>query len=261
MGVFGAHQGKSGFGSTSLLVQNSLMAIAGIAAFWISLRYVIPNDLFTSALFFDALGLQPVFNTPAAAFADGGFWAEMPNVTTEAFIFSLSLLIIQILVGYTASTAGGYTNSSRNIVSLLVNVLAGKEKVGRNSLNWAKVGWVSFYWTIALFDTFTDTAYRAGSEGSADFVLVAFVVSFFYYSMASEWMIIVGAKTGADYTIRTFGGIKSAVSGMNFGSQMAPRQMPGGNPRPQQMPGGNPRSNPQSHPQRQPKQQQNKRKR
>lgn len=223
MGVFGAHTGRDSGGSTSRLTQFIVLIIVGLIAFLLSFTRVVPNDIFTSALFFDSLDLQPVFSQPATMFAEGGIWASLPDVSEEAFVFAASLLVIQVLVGYKASTIGGYTNKSQNVGALLINAATGKEKIGRTSFNWAKVGWISFYWAISMFDTYTDTAYR--SDLFASGVFTALITSFFYYNLASEWMLMVGAKTTIDYSLRAIGEFKNVAGRAKMGGGMPMPQM------------------------------------
>lgn len=195
------------------IVNFSLMALVGFAMFFLSFNYVLPNDVFTSALFFDGMGLQPVFSESAGVFSEGGIWEELPDVTTEAFVFGMALLFMQLFAGYRASVAGRYTKQSGNIVILFWNVLSHKERVGINGLNWQKIGWISFYWFVAFFDTGTDAYYRSWyGNGNVEFLGLSLIVSFFFYSMFSEWAIVVGSKTTINYSLHVFGEIKNMIT-------------------------------------------------
>lgn len=216
MSVFGSFSEKGvkdAVSANTMRVANyAMMAFIGALMLFLSLRYVLPNDVFTSALFFDGLGLQPVFDQPAAVFAEGGLWPDLPDVTTEAIVFASSLLIIQIFAGYRASMAGPWDNRSGNVVALFINSIRqprqrqGQQQQGQQQkkqqgqFNWTKFGWMSMYWIVALFDTATDAYYRSGF-GSGD-LLLALVVSFLFYNLFSEWAVITGAKTTINYGLQ-----------------------------------------------------------
>jgi hypothetical protein len=173
------------------IINNSnyiMMFGIGAAMLFLSLRYIFPNDLFTSALFFDGLGLQQVFSSPAAIFSEGGFWEDLPDLTTEAFAFAASLALTQVYLGYKAATARGS----------LGDTLKGYLSKNTGKIETEYVGWFLAYVFIALFDTWTDTEYRS-FYGSQGMYLKALLVSFFFYNLFSEWAIVQGSKLVLNY--------------------------------------------------------------
>lgn len=163
---------------------NSIFMISvGLGMFFLSLFSILPNDLFTTALYFDGLGLQPVFGESAKWFESV---ASLPAVTKEAASFSLALLVLQLYAGYRYAFAQG----SRSIIQSIRN--------GDYSFVTShKAKWFAFYWMAALFDTMTDAQYRSyfGETG----ILTASLVSFVFYNLGSEFFIVVGSRTAFIY--------------------------------------------------------------
>lgn len=213
MTIFGGYEPQLGdkLNTRTIRIANyAIIAFTGLAMVYISFFYVLPNDLFTSALFFDGLGLQPVFSHPAGLFYEGGIWESLPDVTTEALAFAMSLLFIQLFTGYRASMAGGYTNRSGNLLAYVINLVKGSDSFDAKYLNFTKIGWMAFYWIVAIFDTLTDAVYRAGFDSSR--FLTALIVSFLFYSLFSEWALVVGVKTSVNYGLNIFGELFGSIS-------------------------------------------------
>lgn len=163
--------------------------LIGCAMIFFSVRYVFPNDLFTSALFFDGLKLQQVFTSPAKAFAEGGIWEELPDLTTEAFAFAVSLSLSQVFFGYKYAAASG-----DSLFTAVSGLYKGKK------VNFGKLSWFAMYMFVACFDTWTDTEYRS-FYGQQGLYIRALLVSFIFYNLASEYFIVQGFHLIINYGI------------------------------------------------------------
>lgn len=174
----------------STFANSIFMIVVGLGMFFLSLFSILPNDLFTTALYFDGLGLQPVFGESAKWFESV---ASLPAVTKEAASFSLALLVLQLYAGYRYAFAG----SEGSIV----------DRIRRGDFSFMtshKIKWFLFYWMAALFDTMTDAQYRSyfGETG----ILTASVVSFVFYNLGSEFFIVVGSRTAFIYIMELVSG-------------------------------------------------------
>lgn len=163
------------------------MFFIGLAMVYLSVRYVFPNDLFTSALFFDGLNLQQVFTTPAKAFSVGGLWEGLPDLTTEAFAFAASMALLQVFFGYKSATSKG------GLLKPFVTLFQEKKLADTT-----KLGWFLAYIFVACFDTWTDTEYRS-FYGQNGLYLKALLVSFLFYNLFSEYAIVQGSKLVLNY--------------------------------------------------------------
>lgn len=176
-----------------------IMLAIGFGMFYYSFTQVLPNDIFTSALFFDSLPLQPTLSHPAAAFAEGGIWESQPDTTAEALTFAMCLFLSQVFFAYKASTIGRWDNQSPNLIALVKNqIVPTKQK--RGEFNYSKLGYMLAYWGLAIFDTVTDAYYR--SFFATESLLIALIVSFLFYNLFSEWALITGAKTMINYGLQ-----------------------------------------------------------
>lgn len=187
----------------SNIINNSnyiLLFIVGAVMFFLSLIYIFPNDLFTSALFFDGLQLQQVFSSPAKMFTSG-IWAGLPDLSTEAFAFAASLACLQVFLGYRSSTADG----------TLVGGITGLLKGRKTELS--KLKWFLFYVAVATFDTWTDTEYRS-FYGQQSLYLKALITSFFFYNLFSEWALVQGSKLMINYGFVLLNTLKGGKSSM-----------------------------------------------
>lgn len=173
---------------TSIINNSNYILLFGVGAimFFLSLFYIFPNDLFTSALFFDGLQLQQVFSQPAKMFSSG-IWAGLPDLSTEAFAFAASLACLQVFLGYRSSTASG-----PGLFSGVKQITQGK-RIDANKLKWFLA-----YVAVATFDTWTDTEYRS-FYGQQSLYLKALVTSFFFYNLFSEWALVQGSKLMINY--------------------------------------------------------------
>ena len=179
-----------------------LIAFLGYIAFTRSLTDFIPQDIFSTARYFDSLELAVVFDQPVIAGNDSFvvFLVEtimqydFPNVTLSAFNAALAMWVLQAIIGYYASVSGGYTPKSPNIFALVVNLLRKQDKFNASTFNWNKFGLVIFWLSIAGFDTYTDIVYRS-HEDPANLFWKAVIVSIFLYNIGSEVLVFLGAGT------------------------------------------------------------------
>lgn len=210
---------------TSIINNSNYILLFGVGAimFFLSLLYIFPNDLFTSALFFDGLQLQQVFSQPAKMFSSG-IWAGLPDLSTEAFAFAASLACLQVFLGYRSSTASG-----PGLFSGVKQITQGKR------IDASKLKWFLAYVAVATFDTWTDTEYRS-FYGQQSLYLKALITSFFFYNLFSEWALVQGSKLMINYGFVLLQMLKPGKNRGMAGAPQPPRNNQGqqGGQKPQQ---------------------------
>lgn len=181
-----------------IYAKNAALFFVAFLLLYYSVRRLIPEDLFSSALYYDSLGLQKVFAQPAMLVDDPlsvfimtavmGF--SFPSVSAAAFSVGFMLFLVQIWCGYKASVSGGYTNKSETLLSFVSNIWNNTDKLDPKTLNWGKVNWLLAWVLIAFADTFTDISYRSG--GSTSLLLESLFISVLVYNILSEWAMLTG---------------------------------------------------------------------
>jgi hypothetical protein len=185
--------------------QGLFLTIVGWLMLVLAGRRLFPEDLFSTARFFDALTIAKVFDTPASladdrllSFLMNQLMAfDFPNVSVSAITVALVLALTQIVCGYLiTANKKPYTNNSKNGWALAYNLLRGHDSlIGNASANWYRIGYASLYVFCVLADTFTDIVFRASvGEGFDPFVVLmqSVFVSVVVYNLLSEWAIIQG---------------------------------------------------------------------
>lgn len=145
-----------------------VLAVFCALAVYVSIRNLIPEDLFSTALYLDGNGLEKAFTTEAAVTGDPVFSAiihtvlsfPFPSVSVAAFAVSLAVFSIQIIAGYLVSISGDYAPRHRTLLSLIL----AKKKPNLQAINWQKFTFLTFWGLCALFDTLTDIAFRSGGS-------------------------------------------------------------------------------------------------
>ena len=189
---------------TSYITNVSLFFV-GFFFIYISLRNLMPEDLFSTARFLDGMELAKVFETQASLTDDPvlgwvmrtamGF--DFPDVSMSAFGISFMIILVQIYAGYRTAAAGSYTAKSSNLVMLLINHVRG-DSIDIDRLNWDKVGWLALWFIAAIFDTFTDIAFR--SHGwQTGLILQSIVFSLIVYNILSECAFFTGITSMTKY--------------------------------------------------------------
>lgn len=181
-----------------IYVKNIALFLVAFLLLYFSVRRLIPEDLFSSALYYDGLGLQKVFQQPAMLVDDPlsvfimtavmGF--TFPSVSAAAFAVGFMLFLVQVWAGYKASVAGGYTSKSETLLGFISNIYNRQDKFDAKTLNWSKVNWLLAWLLIAFTDTFTDISYRSGGEASL--VIESIFISILVYNILSEWAMLTG---------------------------------------------------------------------
>ncbi len=203
-------------GTRDIVLQNVInnsnyigLFFLGACFFCLSFFYIFPDDLFTSALFFDGLELQQTFTSSSSVFSEGGVWEQLPDVTTGSFAFAASLALTQVFFGYKSAVSKG------SLYKPLVSLWNEKKFV-----NTTKLGWFLAYVFVAAFDTWTDVEYRS-FFGQSGLYFKATLVSFFYYNLFSEYALVQGGKLMLNYGFV----LKQALSkGLGKESVAAPPQ-------------------------------------
>ena len=181
-----------------IYVKNIALFVVAFMLLYYSVRRLIPEDLFSSALYYDGLGLQKVFAQPAMLVDDPlsvfimtvvmGF--SFPNVSAAAFSVGFMLFLVQIWAGYKSSVAGGYTRKSKTLLGFISNIINKEDSLDPKTLNWGKVNWLLAWIFIAFADTFTDVSYRSGDDPALFWQSV--FVSVLVYNILSEWAMLTG---------------------------------------------------------------------
>jgi hypothetical protein len=186
--------------------QSVFMFLMGFLALALSGRRLFPEDLFSTARFFDQLTIAKVFDSPAYL-ADDRLLSflmntlmtfDFQNVTVSAITVALALAVTQIIVGYLlVVNQQPYTSKSKNGWILMYNLIRGRDSLQKNgSVNWYKIGYASLYIFCVIADTLTDVLFRASIEGGAVSITTVYMQSIFVsilvYGLLSEWLMMQG---------------------------------------------------------------------
>ena len=165
------------------------LALLSIAVFW-----AMPEDLFTSAFFFDSLPLQQTFSGRSKMFGPGSFFKTAQTVSVSAVGFTLALFVTQIAAGYAAASDASWGEARNrsgkiemnNLIQLLKAWIKGYQIT---TFNYGKLTKTVLYWLAAIADTYFDADFKVGGSGAWG---QALLVSFLYYSLASEIFLVLG---------------------------------------------------------------------
>lgn len=186
--------------------------VMGIVLVALSARFVIPEDLFTSALAFDNIGLQRAFPNDSGWFGPGSpieALRELQPVSVSAMGFTLVLFFIQIALGLEASnhTLWGKSDGEK-IVTLMQFFRAWMRKRPISDFNWTRLSILFWYFVVVFFDTHFDASFKMSGAIGADMQMKAYVISFVTYSIGSELLLV----KGIDYITQGINDMKKFLS-------------------------------------------------
>lgn len=188
-----------------------------VAVFWVFVFsgvfvavafFIAPQDIFSTAYWYDSLNIQQVYNAPPDFQSAGrlarnimrAFQLEV-TLSTEALIFAWFLWGAQVIAAYISGTSGNYWvkgNNTPNSYFQTIFALAktqfvnGANTVSPKAVNWERFYGVTAYWLLAVFDTYTDVAFKisSGTPLTAGYVLTVVFVSLVVFNFGSEWGIL-----------------------------------------------------------------------
>ena len=172
---------------------------------YLCLRYIIPTDLFSTALWFQARGWAMVFNTTVAPDSAMVFVDSLVpgQVAVEALVFSVVLTLTQLVMTYKIAKAGEWVRGQQNVSMSLAIYRLLKGTVKPEAINWYKFGWLAFWIFCILFDSMTSVQFRvSGQEGAPTMhagLIEVFTFSVFYENMFSE--ILLGESLRGTITL------------------------------------------------------------
>lgn len=184
--------------STSVQIpaqKSKFQFVVGISLLIVALIFALPGDLFTSGLFFDKLGMQPVFTGNSPLFGPNSaisWWRGLPEISYEATGFTLFLFCFNLAMSIKVSSAGKWARNADSLAVLFKKWRKGETVEKFNHIK----AWLFVAYVVGnMLDTFFDTDFRAwGGIAGLPLYLKSFAVSFAYYSMGSEWALVEGSK-------------------------------------------------------------------
>lgn len=200
---------------------SKLQLFLGILGIIVALMFALPSDLYTSAKWFDSLGLQGGLPGNGNLFGEGSvvkFWKILPPVSYEGTGFSLFLFFANMATALMAASKGTWSDSHSGLVKIVFGYAKGENI---RNFNYAKLGWFMGMVASNTFDTFTDADFR-GWQGSGGVWLYiqALAMSVTYYSLGSEWCLM----TGFQWTLEGLRNTLKIRRNRNHDSAPAPRQ-------------------------------------
>lgn len=160
--------------------------------FFAALFYATPTDLFSTSLWYDSNVPNLVFSETSGLFAR--LRRSLPvDVSLEATVFSVILWLAQMIFGIKAALAGTWVNGRAKDISLFTFIYRfTKGEIRSEDVNWDKVNNFTIMFILSIFDTFTDTEWKAGT--ATGHMGKMFVLSYLYNNMGSEWALVEGFK-------------------------------------------------------------------
>lgn len=136
-------------------------------------RYVIPTDLFSTALWFDSQGWNLVWTDQVSA----GPVVLLDNLvpgsaSVEGLVFSAVLMLGQLLItGMMIQSGGWLTGTDRgNFMSVMRDIFTRKVKI--EQLNMQKFTFLFAWLGFVAFDAYTSVVYRTATTSQVDIVTV-----------------------------------------------------------------------------------------
>lgn len=199
----GNDQNRRGIWDTSITMRREDVALI-IFPFllYLCLRYVIPTDLFSTALWFESRGWQMVFNSTVAPDSAMVFVDSLVpgQVAVEALVFSVILTLTQLVMTYKIAKAGDWVRGQPGVSFSLMAYRLIKGNVKPETVNWYKVGWLAFWVFCIVFDSMTSVQYRvSGDQPMSVGLIEVFTFSLFYENMFSE--ILLGESLRGTLTL------------------------------------------------------------
>lgn len=200
-----------------------MIFIVSLIMFLVGFRRLLPEDLYSTALFFDSLEIAKVFDTPAHLSDDAMLTTVMrlmsyqfQNVSVSAMSIALLLFAAQMIAGYFLAIHGDYTPQHKSAISYARAWISSKTEERRGNpsrlpkLNPDKVFWLWMWVFLAFADTATDVIFRSTVNGqitTASFFWSS-VVSVLVYNLGSEWATVLGfnlvVSNGYALAVRTW---------------------------------------------------------
>jgi hypothetical protein len=183
----------------------------GLLLLIVTAVWAAPEDLFTSALALDRMPMIQTFPNASMLFGPDSIFPATQPVSNSAAGFSISLFVAQLVVGYIQAETNfwaivqkkrtrnehGHLEKQKslpahNIVQLITAYARGEKMV---RFSYAKLVSTFGYWSIALFDTYFDAYYRSSAfSGTLRQQMGTYFISFVYYSLFSEFGLVLGAS-------------------------------------------------------------------
>lgn len=200
-----------------------MIFIVSLIMFLVGFRRLLPEDLYSTALFFDSLEIAKVFDTPAHLSDDTMLTTVMhlmsyqfQDVSVSAMSIALLLFAAQMIAGYFLAIHGDYTPQHKSAISYARAWISSKMDARRGApsrlpkLNPDKVFWLWMWVFLAFADTATDVIFRSTVNGqitTASFFWSS-VVSILVYNLGSEWATVLGfnlvVSNGYALAVRTW---------------------------------------------------------
>lgn len=183
--------------------------LIGLILFLAAISVVLLTDLFSSALYYDSLGINLVFSTSSGLFTR--LSQQLPqNVSVEGTGFALVLYLLQILFAIFAAGAGSWLTNEDDVGTLkfIKRLLVGKTvkkdgierrvKPKANDINFDKLNYLLAMFFLGLIDTHTDAAWKTVAGASFGVYFRNFLLSFLYNNLGSEIALVGGFSVGLD---------------------------------------------------------------
>lgn len=138
-------------------INRAVIFVIACAFFYIGIRFTY-SDIATSARWYDALGLQKVF--------DSTIPMSTIQASTDAILFGVALFLLQVYAEYR---------------------MVGEK--GRNRKIWLAVRLIA-----GIFDTYTDSDFRSYSFSNPYLVFKSLLVSVFVYNVFSEMALGISLR-------------------------------------------------------------------
>jgi hypothetical protein len=184
------------------LLTDLIVGVISTGLFFISLFYLVPSDLATTALWYESLNFQPVIigQTPMIRFSH---WSMFPDISLQATLVAVTISGLQIFLLFKAQTSGNWSGSHDTFLSLFSNwfktTFSGK-RFSANGFNYTKMSWLIMAILVAVIDCLTDGLYKSfgGMYGVGHF-LSAVLFSLVFYTILSEYILVVSFKTALQH--------------------------------------------------------------
>lgn len=159
--------------------------VVGVLLFYIAVTVFIPSDTYSTARWYDSLGINQAFTGTVSWFA-----AMNPVlINKEGAFFSVFVSVANLALSYQAAF-GGYwfeDDPDSNLFTVIKAILTGKTR----KLNMVKVGYFVILLGITVFETATGMEFRQRDEtwaGAFKAAAVAFIVE----NAGSDWALTAG---------------------------------------------------------------------
>ena len=162
--------------------------LVGMGLLYVSLFVFIPSDTYSTARWFDSLGVNQAIAGQVTWFA----FLNPTLVSEEGFWFSVFVSVANLALAYQAAF-GGYwflDDKDSNLFSVIKAIMRGTADVKK--INGIKVSYFLILVSLTVFETLTGMEFRQSDEsliGAVKAAAVAFVVE----NAGSDWALTAGA--------------------------------------------------------------------